>query len=224
MEQREPRRIPLLWLLVPYVVVVAVGYVGDIIGPKLIVDHPLLQIFINPRNRWLLLAAPQVDAVPFFIVGFVRLVLTDPIAYVLGWQYGDAAIRWAEKKMGDDVGIIKTVERWFGKAAPLVILIAPSFYWCVLAGAARMKPRVFISLNVIGTIGRLILFRMAGDAFRDELEDVLEWVQRYQWWLIAFSLVIVALQSLRRGGGGALESPAELAAELEAEEESLRDE
>ena len=223
MEQREPRRIPLLWLLVPYVIVVAVGYVGDIIGPKLIVDHPLLQIFINPRNRWLLLAAPQVDVVPFFIVGFFRLVLTDPIAYVLGWQYGDAAIRWAEKKMGDDVGIIKTVERWFGKAAPLVILIAPSFYWCVLAGAARMKPRVFISLNVIGTIGRLILFRMAGDAFRDELEDVLEWVQRYQWWLIAVSLVIVALQSLRRGGG-ALESPAELAAELEAEEESLRDE
>jgi membrane protein DedA with SNARE-associated domain len=224
MEQREPRRIPLLWLLVPYVVVVAVGYVGDIVGPKLIVDHPLLQIFINPRNRWLLLAAPQVDAVPFFIVGFIRLVLTDPIAYVLGWQYGDAAIRWAEKKMGDDVGIIKTVERWFGKAAPLVILIAPSFYWCVLAGAARMKPRVFISLNVIGTIGRLILFRIAGDAFRDELEDVLEWVQRYQWWLIGVSLLVVGLQTVLRGGGSALESPAELAADLEAEEESLRDE
>ena len=224
MEQREPRRIPLLWLLVPYVIVVAVGYVGDIVGPKLIVDHPLLQIFINPRNRWLLLAAPQVDAVPFFIVGFIRLVLTDPIAYLLGWQYGDAAIRWAEKKMGDDVGIIKTVERWFGKAAPLVILIAPSFYWCVLAGAARMKPRVFISLNVIGTIGRLILFRIAGDAFRDELEDVLEWVQRYQWWLIGVSLLVVALQTVVRGGGSALESPAELAADLEAEEESMRDE
>ena len=224
MEQRERRRIPLLWLLVPYVIVVAVGYVGDIVGPKLIVDHPLLQIFINPRNRWLLLAAPQVDAVPFFIVGFIRLVLTDPIAYLLGWQYGDAAIRWAEKKMGDDVGIIKTVERWFGKAAPLVILIAPSFYWCLLAGAARMKPRVFISLNVIGTIGRLILFRIAGDAFRDELEDVLEWVQRYQWWLIGVSLLVVALQTVVRGGGSALESPAELAADLEAEEESMRDE
>src|SRR5687767_14576631 len=152
MEERASRRIPLAWLLAPYAVVVVAGYVGDIVGPKLIVDHPLLQIIINPRNRWLLLASPQLDAVTFFVVGFFRLVLTDPIAFLLGWQYGDTAIRWAERKMGDNVGMIETVQRWFGKAAPVVIFIAPSFYWCVLAGAARMKPRLFIALNVAGTI------------------------------------------------------------------------
>ncbi|MCU1374521.1 MAG: symbB [Actinomycetia bacterium] len=220
MEEREQRRIPLAWLLAPYAVMVVAGYVGDIIGPKLIVDHPLLQIFINPRNRWLLLASPQVAAAPFFIVGFIRLVLTDPIAYVLGWQYGDTAIRWAEKKMGDDGGMIKTVERWFGKAAPLVILIAPSFYWCVLAGAARMKPRLFIALNITGTIGRLILFRLAGEAFRSQLETVLEWVQRYQLWLVGLSFVLVAIQVFRKGD---VETPVELAEEIEAEESTPGD-
>lgn len=212
MDEREPRRIPLVWLLAPYAVMVVAGYVGDIVGPKLIVDHPLLQIFINPRNRWLLLASPQVAAVPFFVVGFIRLVLTDPIAYVLGWQYGDSAIRWTERKMGDDAGMIRTVERWFGKAAPLVILIAPSFYWCVLAGAARMKPKVFVTLNVIGTIGRLVLFRLAGEAFRDELQTVLEWVQRYQFWLVGISFVVVAIQVFRKGD---VESPVEMAEEIE---------
>jgi membrane protein DedA with SNARE-associated domain len=221
MEERAARRIPLAWLLAPYAVTVVAAYIGDIIGPKLIGDHPLLQIVINPRNRWLLLAAPQIDAVPFFVVGFLRLVLTDPIAFVLGWQYGDTAIRWAERKMGDDSGMLRKVEGWFGKAAPLVIFIAPSFYWCVLAGASRMKPRLFIALNVSGTIARLVLFRVAGDAFREELEDVLEWVQRYQWWLVGLSLLAVAVQVFRKGD---IESPIEMAEEIEAEEESLRDE
>lgn len=226
MEQREDRRIPLPWLLAPVVVLSIAGYITDILGPKLITEHPLLQMFFNPRNRYLLLAAPQVDAVPYYIVGFIRLILTDPIAYVLGWQYGDSAIRWVEQKMGDSNGLIRKIERWFGKAAPLVILIAPSFNWCVLAGASRMKPKLFVALNITGTIGRLVLFRLAGDAFEDQLESVLDFVQRYQWWLVGLSFVIVAIQ-VGRGGAGAIESPAELAAEIEAEgeqEEAVPDE
>ena len=214
-EQREPRRIPLPWLLTPFAATVVVAYIGDIVGPKLIVDHPLLQMILNPRNRYLLLASPRVDAVPFFIFGFIRLVLTDPIAFILGWQYGDAAIAWAERKMGDEGGMIRTVERWFGKAAPVVIFIAPSFYWCLLAGASRMKPRVFIALNVSGTISRLILFRVVGDALRDELENVLDWIQRYQWWLVGLSLVIVAIQVWRGGERGVLETPSEMAEDIE---------
>ena len=204
------RRIPLPWLLTPYVALVAVGMVADVIGPHLITTHPLLQMFLNPRNRYLLLASPHVAAVPFYAVGFTRLVLTDPIGFVIGWQYGDAAINWAEKRMGD-AGAIRTIERWFGKAAPVIIFIAPSFYWCVLAGAARMRVRLFIALNIAGTIARLVLFRVAGDAFRDQLDTVLDWIQRYQFPLIGVSLVLVALQ-LWRSGGGDLESPAELAA------------
>lgn len=222
MDEREPRRIPLAWLLAPYAVMVVLGYIGDIVGPSLINSSPLLQIFINPRNRWLLLASPQVDAIPFFVVGFVRLILTDPIAYILGWQYGDTAIRWVESKMGDEGGLLRKIERWFGKVAPLVILIAPSFNWCVLAGASRMRPRVFITLNVIGTLGRLALFRIAGEAFREQLEDVLELVQRYQWWLVGLSFLVVALQMFRKGE--VIETPEEMAAEIEAEGDPLRDE
>lgn len=214
MNQREARRVPLRWLLAVVVVSTVVGYVGDILGPSLINDHPLLQIAINPRNRWLLLATPQLDAVPFFVVGFLRLVSTDPVAFVLGWQYGDAAVSWAERQMGDEGGLIRRIERWFGKIAPLVILIMPSFYWCVLAGGARMKPKVFITLNVIGTIGRLVLFRLAGAAFRDELEGVLGFIQRYQWWLVVASFAVVALSMFRKGD--VIETADELADQIES--------
>jgi membrane protein DedA with SNARE-associated domain len=199
------------------------GYVGLGFGPKLITEHPLLQMFLNPSNRYFLLASPQVAAVPFFAVGFIRLLLTDPIAYVLGRQYGEAAVAWAEKTMGDEVGLIRKIERWFGKAAPIAILIAPNFYLCVLAGSARMRPRLFITLNVIGTIGRLLLIRLAGRVFSDQLDTLLRWIQRYQWWLIGVSLGLVVFQIIRAGGRKALESPSEMAAEIEAEEESLED-
>ena len=86
----------------------------------------------------------------------------------------------------------------------------------MLAGAARMRVRLFVTLNIAGTIARLVLFRLAGDAFRSQLETVLDWVQRYQWWLVAASAVLVLLQ-VWRGGGRDLESPAELAAEIEGE-------
>jgi hypothetical protein len=117
---------------------------------------------------------------PYFVVGFTRLVLTDPLGYILGRQHGDAALQWAEEKLGDEAGFIRKVERFFRKAAPVVILIAPNLYMCILAGATGMKARVFFALNIIGTLGRLTLFWVAGDAFREELEAVLEFIQRFQ--------------------------------------------
>lgn len=212
---REPRRIPLVWLLAPFVLSTVLGYIGDIMGPKLIVDHPLLQISLNSRSRWLLLATPNLDALSFFVVGFLRLISTDPIGFLLGWHYRERALAWAQKNVGDQSSLIGKVEKWFGRIGPLVLLVMPNFYLCVLAGATRMRPRLFVALNLVGTVGRLILFWVAGEAFRDELEDVLELIQRFQWPLVAVSFVFVAFTVFRAGG---IESPEELAEELEAEQ------
>ncbi len=217
----ERRRIPLPILLTPIVILAVLGTVADIIGPGLITERPLLQMFLNPRNRYLLLASPQVDTVSFFVVGFFRLVLTDPLFYLLGVQYGDAALRWAERKLDDDVGFIRTAERFFSRFGSAIILIAPSGYLCLLAGATGMRPRRFILLNVTGTIGRLVLFRVLGETFKDELLDVLGFIQRYQWWLIGLSLVVVAIQSRRKASKGTLRPPGELGEEIEAVEEEL---
>jgi membrane protein DedA with SNARE-associated domain len=215
------RRIPLPILLTPIVVLAVVGTVADIIGPGLITERPLLQMFMNPRNRYLLLASPQVDTVPFLVVGFVRLVLTDPLFYLLGVQYGDAALRWAERKLDDDTGFIRTAERFFARFGSVIILIAPSGYLCLLAGATGMRPRRFATLNIIGTVGRLALFRVLGETFKDELLSILGFIQRYQWWLIALSLVVVAIQSRRKRASGTLRPPSELEEEIEAAENEL---
>jgi membrane protein DedA with SNARE-associated domain len=215
------RRIPLPYLLAPIVAMSVIAFVADIIGPGLINERPLLQMFLNPRNRYLLLAAPQVEVIPFFVVGFFRLVLTDPIYFVLGVQYGDAALRWAETRMGDGGGFIRTLQRWFGRAAPVLIVLAPNGYLCLLAGASGMRARTFITLNVVGTLGRLTVFRLAGDAFREQLEDILGFVQRNQKWLIAVSFAIVAWQVFRAGG---VESVSEIEEEIDEAERQIQDE
>jgi membrane protein DedA with SNARE-associated domain len=220
-QRAERRRIPLPILLTPIVILAVVGTVADVIGPGLITERPLLQMFMNPRNRYLLLASPQVDTVPFFVVGFVRLVLTDPLFFLLGVQYGDAALRWAERKLDDDIGFIRTAERFFARFGSAIILIAPSGYLCLLAGATGMRTRRFVILNVAGTTGRLVLFRVLGETFKDELLSVLGFIQRYQWWLIALSLVVVAIQSRRKRSSGTLPSPSELEEEIEAVEDEL---
>lgn len=218
--QAEPRRrIPVAVLVTPVVVLSIVGTVADALGPRLITERPLLQMFLNPRNRYLVLAAPQVDLLPFFVVGFLRLTLTDPLGYLLGRQHGDAALKWAEEKLGDDGGMIRRVERWFRKAAPLVILVMPNLYMCILAGATGMKAKVFFALNVAGTLGRLVLIWMAGDAFESELESVLGFIGDYQWWLVGLSIVVVTLQTRKRKDQGMLETPHQIEEEIEALEE-----
>lgn len=198
-------------------VLAVLGSVADIVGPALITERPLLQIALNPRNRYLVLAAVQIAAVPFFVVAFVRLVLTDPLFYVLGRQYGDGALDWVERHTGG-AGTIPTLVRWFSKASHVILVIAPSGYVCLLAGATGMGPRVFATLNVVGTISRLLLIWFLAAALEDVLLDVISFVQRYQWWLVGASFLLVSLQSRRKAERGQIESPAAIEHEiLEAE-------
>ncbi len=50
---------------------------------------------------------------------------------------------------------------------------------------------------------------------------MLGFIQRYQWWLIALSLVVVAVQSRRKRATGTLRPPSELEEEIEAVEDEL---
>ncbi|MGH2686411.1 MAG: DedA family protein [Actinomycetota bacterium] len=223
MERRPvPQSRRMLWLiLTPIAVLTLAGWLADIFAAALIDERPLLQMFLNPRNRYLVLASPQVDAVPFFVVGFIRLVLTDPLFYLLGYLYGDAALRWMERKMGEDrdTGSIAMIERFFAKASYVIVVLMPNGYVCLLAGATGMRPRVFLPLNVIGTIGRLIVIRIAGDVFEEQLESVLDFITEYRWWLVLLSFVGVSFYAWRGRRKGALEfeSVSEMERELEAE-------
>ena len=191
------RRIPLRFLLVPFGVVCVSSAIADWTWPSLLTEHPLLLLALSAKNRFLLLTAPQLGFVAFFVAGFLRLIVSDPITYVLGRQYGEQALAWVEGRTEPErrgARMLRGAERLFARAAPLVILIAPSALWCVLAGAARMRVRTFVVCNVVGTAGRLVLFWVLADALREPLEGVLEGIEQAQLPLLALTLGLGLLQ------------------------------
>jgi membrane protein DedA with SNARE-associated domain len=178
----EPRPAPsrrTLWLLVaPLIVLVIAANVGNALWPTLLRDHPLLLIALDARNRWLVLVSAKVSAVPFFVVGFLRRVASDPLFFALGYLYGDRAVRWVERRFAPDTGLVEWLENNFSKLAPPLVFLFPGNLVCVLAGAARMKPALFAVLNVAGTVTMLAVIWVFGDVASEPVGVFTRFVER----------------------------------------------
>ena len=59
----------------------------------------------------------------------------------------------------------------------------------------RMPFRTFLALNAIGTAGRLVVLWYLGKAFEEELKNVVDFVARYQWWLVVGFVLFSVVQS-----------------------------
>jgi membrane protein DedA with SNARE-associated domain len=176
-----PSRPKLILLISGITVVVVAGTIATIFTPALAAEHPLLLITLDARNRFLVLAR-RVDLVPFLVVGTLRRLTSDPLYWLLGYWYGDRAIRWLEKKGGGGELVVWT-ERLFAKAAYPMVFLLPGAVVCALAGATGMPFFSFLAVNVAGTICAVIAVRLSSglvsapvdrlvDFFRDHLVPV----------------------------------------------------
>lgn len=214
-----PPRWVLRSLLGFIVAITVTNAIGDVLAAGLVETHPLWLIAMNSRKRWILAVVPHTDLAPFFVVAVLRQLLSDPVYYLLGRWYGDAGARWIEKRMGDGGTIIRWLETGFAKASWPMVAIFPNHIICMLAGASGMPPAIFVILNLGGTMAAIAIFRTFGDVFGGPIEAVTGFLNEYRWPLIALSFAFVALNAAlqRRKGEKTIETPADMAAELEAE-------
>jgi membrane protein DedA with SNARE-associated domain len=221
MERARPSRARLWLVLGPLIVLVVAAQVGDALAPTLAVDHPLTLISLNARNRNLILTTDALDPVSYYTVGFLRLVVSDPLFYVLGYWYGDAAVAWVERRSTSFGSMLRTWEYLFKKAAWPLVAIAPNNFICLFAGASGMAPAVFITLNVVGTIGRLWLIRLLGEVFEKPIDWLLDFIRDYRIPLtgVTIALVLITVVVDRRSGKGELEALTSLEDELGTEED-----
>ena len=181
----------------PIVLLVGLSFAADALTTTWADAHPLALMALNSRNRILLLATNHVDAVSYYVVGTIRLLLTDPLWYVLGWLHGVAALQWFARRSEAGGQLVRWMDRYFNKAAWPFVLVAPNPIISVLAGAARMNVAVFLSLDLVGTIGRLVLIRAVGDVFSSPIDSVLDFFKHYRIPLLIASILLVALNFVR---------------------------
>lgn len=209
----------LVAIIVPLIVLVIAAQIGDAMFPTLVNDHPLVLNLLNARNRNLIATVNNLDPTVYFVVGGLRLLVSDPLFYLLGWFYGDAAVRWLERRSVTARRYARDFERLFAKAAYPLVFIAPNNPICLLAGSSGMRPAVFFTLNVLGTITRLWLILLVGESLEAPIDWVLDLIKEYRWYLLAVTVTIVVITSLRelRTGTSELQQLRELERELEVE-------
>lgn len=192
----HPGRRHLALLLGPIALLIAAGYAADALWPTLVDSNPLLLITLSAKNRYLVLVVNHVPDWAYFVVGSFRLLLPDPFFFVLGWMYGEAALRWMEQRTPTVGRMMRTLERWFARWGDPLVLVLPNSYVSTIAGAARMSPRRFIVLNIIGTIGRLVMIAVVGDIFAGPIDSVLGFVARWRLPILALTISLVAVSWL----------------------------
>lgn len=202
-ELRDPARpVPTrhqLWLVVGGIAVLfLMNQIGNIVGPSWVNAHPLPLLVLTGLLRWQILAVNQIDPVwVFVVVGAARLLVADPLFYLLGYWYGDSAFVWIERRstaMGDGA---RKLSEYFGYVSWPLVVIMPNNPVCVLAGVNRMRPLVFGALNVAGTLGRLVLIIWLGQKLQEPIDAVLDFIKEYRWYLIGLSIPVVGISVWR---------------------------
>jgi len=208
------------------VIALAIGFfvlslVGDTFLSVLYDRRPQLFIALNARNRNLALARPYLEWWEFFGIATVRLLVSDPLFFLLGRWYGDAGVRWIERRSSTYGPMARAAERWFGKAAYPLVVIAPNNYVCLFAGAGGMSVAAFAALNLVGTLGRLLLLWYLTDALADPLDWVRDLIAEHRLVVLVISAAAVGLSLWldRRAGGGEIDGLLHLEEEIDADAE-----
>jgi len=185
-------------ILIASAVLFTAGTVGSNIGPALVDEHPLPVLMLASRNRNLFGSVPFIDPLPFAVIGFLRILLAAVVLFYLGRWYGERAIGWTERQVGD----LPPIYTWFDKAVAkagwlLFILMPGSNLVCIMAGHQKVPARRFLPLISVGIALKLTVLWFGGKAFEKQIRSFLSWIEDYQWYIVAGLFLISFLQSAR---------------------------
>ena len=191
------------FLVVPLFVLAGSAIVGNAAAPALLANRPLLLLALNSTTRHLLLTSTNVDVVPYAAVALLRRSLEDPLLYLLGWRYGDAAVAWTAEHLGG-ARTLDWMQRNFRRFGWLLVALFPGGVVCVMAGAARMGLVPFALVGLAGTVATIAAIRASGETLAGPVGALVTVVAENWVWLTVVSVAMttawVARRRLRRPG------------------------
>jgi membrane protein DedA with SNARE-associated domain len=191
-------RVRLTLFLVPMALAFTSAQVAKAMWPTLLTEAPWTLLAMSSNTTRMLLVQPLVPAHVFFGLAIARPLLLVPLYYCFGRCYGDAALRWAERKLGPDSRVVPVIERYFRRFSYALVAWSPNGLVAVMAGATRMRARTFFVIAALGTLAKVTIVYYLGDVLSAPLHDIADFVGKYQWYLTPITVSLVAVQLLRR--------------------------
>ncbi len=163
------------------------------------VDHPAKLLMLSSRNRYLVLTVPS-DISPFTwaLVGTLRILVAAVVCHMIGRCYGDRALRWFWRFLGMPQTQVAKFEQQVARAEWIVVpfFVGSNIVWA-LTGAAGTSWKRLAPMFAVGVAARLALLWWLAKAFEGTLRDVIDWTNRYQWWIVIASVAVVVLANVR---------------------------
>lgn len=193
-----------------------VGMAGAALAPSLLAHSPLLLVALSPIPRHLVLAATATPIVPFVVIGTVRRMLASVLGYYIGRAYGPDGIAFMHGRYPRFSPMIRVIERWFDRAAPLLLLISPGPILCALAGATGLRLWLVVPIATLGQAIWIAATYKVGDALSEWLVPIVDFIRAHVVSTTLACVVIVIGYRLLTRSGRRRRRLAELA-ELDAE-------
>ena len=189
--------------LLAFVVLVICSNIASGVWARWIDTNPEGLLMLSSRNRYLALTlAAGIPLTSYVVIGFFRIALAFVVCHLIGRAYHDDAIGWFTKYLGVTPEAIAGFNRGFAKAEwALIPIFVGSNIVAALSGVHRTPPFKLAALLAAGIAGRLVLMWWLARTFEIQLVDFLEWLQRYQWWAVGISVLLVVGINLRNFRG-----------------------
>merc|ERR1712187_772447 len=160
-------------------------------------QRPVALLLLNASNTHCILTTTTVSFLPWIIIGSLRRFCEDPLYFYAGWRYREACLEMLRKWSPDMAEGYDKAESFFRNNLYVAVAVNPGATVCSLAGASRMPPVAFFSLNVGSTVAQLLVMRYICLMFPDRIDEILGLIKRYM-------LVLVIIMVGLTFGGGAL--------------------
>lgn len=201
----RPRWAPLT--LAAFVGLVICTNIAGATWAKLLESSPETLLLLSSRNRYLVLSlGADVEMFAYWVIGFVRVAAAFVVCHLIGRAYSATALQWFVKYLGVTPEALDQFNRGFEKAEWVIIpFFAGSNLVAALSGIHRTPPARLALLLSVGVLGRLALIWWLAQIFEEELEDFVGVLQRYSWWLVGVSVVLVVavnVRNYRKGTAG----------------------
>lgn len=182
-----------------FIALVICTNIAAITWARLVLSSPETLLVLSSRNRYLALAlGTDISGVAYWLIGSSRIAIAFVVCHLAGRAYGDQILALFVKYLGVDEPTIARLRAGFTKADwALIPFFVGSNIVAAISGIQRTAPAKLAALIAIGLIARLALIQWLANIFNEQLNDAINVLQKYSWWFVGGSIILVLLANAR---------------------------